>query len=132
MNGLQPGMQHETTRLVEDQYTAFHVGSGTLKVLSTPSMIGFMERAAMEMIQAYLPAGQTTVGTLVNVRHLAATPSGQTVRVLAEVTEVDRRRITLHVEVWDAQEKVGEGEHERFIIDTERFLQRVQAKQSQA
>jgi predicted thioesterase len=130
MEPLHPGLRREVERLVEDQYTAFHVGSGTLKVLSTPSMIGFMERCSMELIQEHLPQGQTTVGTVVNIRHLAATPAGQTVRVIAEITEVDRRRVTLHVEVWDAQEQVGDGLHERFIIDTERFLHRVQAKQS--
>ncbi len=129
MEKIQVGMKDEVTRLVEERFTAAHVGSGTLKVLATPSMIGFMERASLELLQRGLPEGQSTVGTLVNVRHLAATPMDQEVRVLVEVTEIDGRRITLHVEVWDRQEKVGEGTHERFIIDVERFLKRVEAKQ---
>jgi fluoroacetyl-CoA thioesterase len=125
---ISVGMKDEVTRVVEEQYTAFHVGSGSLKVLATPSMIAFMERASLEMLQRGLPEGQSTVGTVVNVRHLAATPAGQTVRVLSEVTGVEGRRVTLKVEVWDSREKVGEGVHERYIIDVERFLQRVQLK----
>lgn len=129
MEEIQVGMKAEVTRLVEERFTAAHVGSGTLKVLATPSMIGFMERASLDLLQRGLPEGQSTVGTLVNVRHLAATPMGQEVRVVAEVIEVDGRRVTLHVEAWDRQEKVGDGTHERFIIDVERFLKRVEAKQ---
>jgi fluoroacetyl-CoA thioesterase len=128
MKEISVGLKHEVVRLVEERFTAFHIGSETIKVLSTPSMIGFMERASLELVQPYLAEGQTTVGTLVNVRHLAATPMGQAVRVISEVVEVEGRRLVFHVEVWDAQEKAGEGLHERFVIDMERYLKRVQAK----
>jgi len=128
MEEIKIGLKHEVVRLVEDRFTAFHLGSETVKVLSTPSMIGFMERASLELIQPYLADGQTSVGTLVNVRHLAATPLGQEVRIISEVVEVEGRKVVFQVEAWDAQEKVGEGLHERFVIDAARFLKRVQAK----
>ena len=128
MEKIQIGLRGEMTRLVEERFTAFHVGSGTLKVLATPSMIGFMERACLELIQPLLPEGQTSVGTMVHIRHLAATPMGQEVRVVSEVKEVEGRRVLFHVETWDATEKVGQGEHERYVIDVERFLKRIQVK----
>ncbi len=128
MEEIKVGMKHVVVRQVEERYTAFHLGNETVRVLSTPSMIGFMERASLELIQPYLAAGQTSVGTLVHVRHLAATPMGEDVRVSAEVIEVDGRKVVFNVEAWDATEKVGEGQHERFIIDAERFMKRVQAK----
>ncbi len=128
MEQIHIGMRGESTRLVEERYTAAHVGSGTLKVLATPSMIGFMERTCLESIQTVLPEGQSSVGTMVNIRHLAATPMGQEVKIVSEVIAVEGRRVLFHVEAWDAKEKVGDGEHERYIIDVARFIKRVQEK----
>lgn len=128
MEQIHVGMRGESTRLVEERFTAAHVGSGTLRVLATPSMIGFMERTCLESIQTVLPVGQSSVGTMVNIRHIAATPMDQEVKIVSEVTAVEGRRVLFHVEAWDASEKVGEGEHERYVIDVERFIKRVQAK----
>lgn len=129
---IEVGMKHEAAFMVEEKYTAFHIGSGALRVLATPSLIGFMERISHQLLAGCLPEGYSSVGSLVDVRHLAPTPLGMTVRVASEVIEVDGRKITLAVEAWDNNEKIGEGRHQRVIINLERFLQRVQAKQNSA
>jgi fluoroacetyl-CoA thioesterase len=125
---IQPQMRREEIFVVEDTHTAMHVGSGASRVLATPWMIAFMERAAHRLLAAVLPAGFTSVGVLVNIRHLAPTPAGSQVRVSAEVLEVDGMKVKFQVEVWDEQEQAGSGIHERFVIDTERFLRRVEKK----
>ena len=129
---IEVGMKHEATFQVDEQYTAFHIGSGALRVLATPSMIGFMERISHQLLARCLPEGYSSVGALVDVRHLAPTPLGWTVRVTSEVIDVEGRKVTLAVEAWDDEEKVGEGRHQRVVINLERFLQRVEAKQKGA
>jgi predicted thioesterase len=101
---------------------------GMAPVLATPRLISFMERTAHLAVLELLAEGQSTVGTIVNVRHLAATPVGMEVRIRAELLEVDRRRLRFKVEAWDALDKIGEGEHERFIVDYQRFLAGVEKK----
>jgi predicted thioesterase len=131
MNPIEPiqtGMKYEKTFQVEERHTASHVGSGDLSVLATPSMIAFMEYVARDLLAQHLPPGNSSVGVSLDVRHLAATPVGQTVRVACEVIEVDGRRVSFAVEAWDAIEKVGEGRHQRVIIDAARFLERIEAK----
>ncbi len=125
---LEPGLKGEITLVVEEQHTAAAYGSGLVPVLSTPHLVALLESAAKEAVQPYLKEGQSTVGTLVQVRHLAATPVGMQVRACAELLEVDGRRLRFRVEAWDEREKIGEGEHERFIIDWERFMARVAQK----
>lgn len=123
------GIKNEIRHTVQQADTASAAGSGTLPdVLSTPRVIGWMEGASHHSVMPYLEEGQTTVGTLVNIRHLAATPVGMEVIARAELLEVDGRRLRFHVEAWDAVEKVAEGDHERFIIDTARFIQRLEKK----
>ncbi len=126
---IEIGASLEEEYLVEERHLAAHVGSGSARVLATPWMIGFMERTAHRLLARCLPHGYSSVGTLVNVRHLAPTPFGSTLRVRAEVTAVDGARISLKIEARDASELAGEGTHERFIIDEARFLKRVNAKQ---
>jgi fluoroacetyl-CoA thioesterase len=104
------------------------VGSGSLDVLATPWMVALMEAAACQALDGHLAEGQTSVGTSLDVRHLAPTPAGIDVRARAEVTEVDSRRITFRVEVFDTHECVGEGRHERVLVDAERLLARANAK----
>ena len=130
MMGLEPGIVNEMTMIVAESDTARMSGGETLPpVLSTPRMISFMERSAHQAILPFLKDGQTSVGTLVNIKHLGATPVGMEVRFRAELVEVDRRRLRFQVEAWDAVEKIGEGEHERFIIDQDRFNERLSQKQ---
>ena len=129
---LEPGLKGEITRVVTDTDTAAAYGSGLVPVLSTPHLIALMESTAQSVVEPYLAEGQTAVGTRVDMQHLAATPVGMKVRVQAELVEVDGRRLRFHVEAWDEYERVGEAEHERFIVDRGRFLKRVAEKASQA
>lgn len=126
---IEPGLVGELTHVVEEGDTARASGGETLPpVFSTPRMIGWLERTAHRSLLPYLAGGQTSVGSLVNVRHLAATPVGFTVRFRAELLEVDGRRLRFKVEAWDELEKIAEGEHERFIIDAGRFAERLEKK----
>jgi fluoroacetyl-CoA thioesterase len=121
---LKPGLSHHMEFVVEEEHSAAHLGSGTVQVLSTPSMILFMERTARIMMDEYLPDTHTSVGAQVNVRHLAPSPVGNTVRAEVEITSVEGNKVMLDVAVWDGEQKIGEGQHERFVIDKERFLSR--------
>lgn len=125
---ISPGMARQETFLVEEQHTAYHIGSGDEKVLGTPWMISFMERVSNRLVAAQLPAGQISVGVHVDVRHLAATPMNVEIRVRAEVLEVVKSRVKLSIEAWDSQDKIGEGTHLRAVVDKERFMTGVLAK----
>ena len=126
---IEPGLTNEITHIVAESDTAAVYGSGLAPVLSTPHLIALMEGAAQTMLTPYLEPGQSSVGTGIDIRHLAATPVGMSVRIRAEVTEVALPRVCFHVQAWDAVEKIGAGEHERFIVDTARFMARVARKQ---
>jgi fluoroacetyl-CoA thioesterase len=129
---IEVGLVHEVTLTVQENETARVNGGESLPVVfSTPRMISHMERTAHYAVLPYLKEGQTSVGTLVSVRHLASTPPGAQVRVRVELIEVDRRRLRFKVEAWDEVDKIGEGEHERFIVDLERFNQRLESKRAQ-
>ena len=129
---IHPGMSLETTFTVEAQHSAQHLGSGSLRVLATPIMIAFMENTSHRLLAQHLPQGYSSVGVLVNVRHLAPTPLGCSVRVRSEITEVDGLKVTFKVQAWDESEPVGEGQHQRMVIDQARFLRRVEEKQKPA
>jgi fluoroacetyl-CoA thioesterase len=128
MEKITLGLREEQEFVVMEEYTAEHVGSGSLRVLATPSLIGFMERVARDLMERNLPEGYSSVGVWVDVRHLAATPVEAKVRVSCEVIEIDGRKVDFHVDAWDEIEKIGEGRHQRVAIDVNRFLQRLQAK----
>lgn len=125
---LEAGLVHEEQTTVHGGNTAAAVGSGGIAVFSTPMMIALMECAAMNAVQPFLADGETTVGTLVNVKHLAATPVGMQVRAVARLDLVEGRRLLFTVEAFDEREKIGEGTHERFVIQAERFLAKVRQK----
>ena len=108
--------------------TAAAVGSGLLDVFATPQMIALMEATASESVAPYLDAGCSSVGTLVNVSHVAATPVGMTVRCESELTEVEGRKLTFMVKAYDECGLIGEGTHERFIIFSEKFMAKTNAK----
>jgi fluoroacetyl-CoA thioesterase len=119
---LEIGTKGEASTMVVHDNTAAAVGAGGVEVFATPMMIGLMENAAWRAVAHDLDAGDVTVGTLVNVQHLAATPVGQQVRAIAELIEIDGRRLVFKVEAYDEQRKIGEGQHERFIVNLEKFL----------
>lgn len=130
-NRIQPGSERESFYSVGEENTAIHVGSGTSKVLATPWMIAFMERTSHQLLAEILPPGYTSVGVSVNVHHIAPTPVDSKIRVNTQVLEVDGSKITFEVKAWDNVEQIGEGTHQRYIVEEERFLQRADAKSTQ-
>lgn len=128
---VQPGITGEARTPVTRTNTASAAGSGGVDVFGTPYLVGLMEKAALDSVQPHLEPGQTTVGTVVNVQHLAATPLGMEVRATSALLEVDGRRLVFRVEAYDDKEKIGEGRHERFIVSLDKFLQRVNQKAGQ-
>src|SRR5262245_24427468 len=127
-NKLKPGVTRQTEHTVNEKLAATHIGGGGVLFLSTPAMIGLMEWAATEAVQPYLQDGHTTVGTHVDVRHLAATPLGMKVTIHAELIGVEGRVLTFRVTATDEKEAVGEGTHKRAIIDVDRFKRKVNSK----
>ena len=125
---IQPGLRGELSLVVAEEHTARHLGSGGVRVLATPQMILLIERAGVAAVDPLLPEGYLTVGAHLDVRHLAPTPVGFEVRAVAELVEVDGRRLSFHVTVHDGVELVGEGRHERYIVNLERFGRRVAEK----
>ena len=125
---ITPGTFREKVFLVEEQHTAYAVGSGDEKVLGTPWMIAFMERVSNRLVNEHLPKGQMSVGVHLDVRHLAATPVKVEIRVRAEILEVVKNQVKLSVEAWDTKDKIGEGTHLRAVVDKDRFMARVLAK----
>ena len=125
---LAVGLVGELSTTVDRSNLASAVGSGGLDVFSTPSLVALMENAARSAVDPLLDPGLVTVGVRVDVRHLAVTPLGGQVRARAELVEIDGRRLVFHVEAFDAQERIGEGTHERAIVDPRRLLARAQAK----
>lgn len=125
---ITPGMVREETFLVEEQHTAYHIGSGDERVLGTPWMISFMERVSNRLIAENLAEGQMSVGVHVDVHHLAATPMNAEIRVRAEVLEVVKNRVKLSIKAWDSKDKIGQGTHLRAVVDKARFMTRVLTK----
>jgi fluoroacetyl-CoA thioesterase len=115
---LVPGLKAELIVTVDDELVVKHMGGEG--VLSTPAMIGLMERAGIEAVQAYLPDGHTSVGFEVNVKHFGATPKGKKVTVRAELLEIDGRKLRFKVEAHDEDKKVGDGTHRRAIVAIQR------------
>ena len=115
-------------QVVTPEMSAARVGSGLVDVLATPMMISLIEKTCNECVLPHLDEGQGTVGTLVNVAHTAATPIGMRVWCDAELVEVDRRRLVFRVKAYDECGPIGEGTHERFIIDTAKFTAKVFSK----
>lgn len=125
---IEPGLKGEAASMVVMENTAMRVGSGSVPVFATPMLVALMENAAINALEGKLSKGQTTVGTIVEIKHLAATPMGMVVRAEAELTAVEGARLTFRVEAYDQKEKVGEGTHQRFILEQARFMARVEAK----
>lgn len=124
------GAKREQTLLVTTEYAINFMGNEGARVLGTPFLIAFMEITSRNLLLDYIDKGFDSVGTTVNVRHLAATPLGMSVRFHSQVVKVEDRRVTFRVSAHDEKELVGEGEHERFIVNVERFAQRLAAKRA--
>ncbi|RLG52141.1 MAG: thioesterase [Thermoproteota archaeon] len=122
---LKTGIRKKAQFMIREEHSAKSVGSGDVKVLSTPSMIAFMEAMSRDLVQPYLPEGYTTVGTRVDVRHLSPAPVGHEIIVISELTAVEGRKLIFKVEAFWKGNKIGEGKHERYIVNLERFLDKV-------
>jgi predicted thioesterase len=128
MEALKPGLRGHAELLVGEEHTAPRVGSGRVHVLATPVMINLIEAAALDAVERLLPAGRQSLGTVLNVRHVAATPVGMRVTATAEVTAVDGRTLRFRVEARDERELIGDGTHERVVVNVAKFDERVQRK----
>ena len=116
------GLRHSEQLVVEHKDTAAVYGSGALEVFATPAMIALMEKTCLMSVCDKIGEGNTTVGIAVNIKHLKASPVGATIRCEAELTEVDRRRLVFKVQCFEGEALVGEGVHERFVVDSEKFM----------
>ena len=125
---IKPGLKGSVSLTVGPEHTAQHLGSGGVQVFATPQMVLLMERAGVAAIDHLLPEGYRTVGAHLDVGHTAPTPIGFEVTATAELQKVDDRRLIFHVQVHDGIEVVGEGTHQRYIIDVQRFSERVARK----
>ena len=127
-HNIKVGMTYNFERVVTKELSAETVGSGNVAVFATPCMITMMERAAEQCVINNLAEGFGTVGTLVNVEHCAATPLGMKVTAKAMLRQIDGRKLIFDVEAHDERELIGRGTHERFIIQKEKFMARVNSK----
>ena len=125
---MEIGIKGRVETVVDNSNTAKFVGSGELEVFATPNMIALMEQAAQASVAPHLEDGQGTVGTSLNVTHDAATPVGMKVWAESELIEIDRRRLVFDVKAFDECGLIGQGRHERFIINNEKFIAKANAK----
>jgi len=121
-------MHGEARTRVTGENTALKFGSGKVDVFGTPAMIALMEEASINTVDKNLPDGYATVGTELNIKHIAATPEGMNVTASAELIKIDGRKLTFKVEAFDEAEKIGEGSHQRYIIELDRFRDRARNK----
>ena len=129
---MELGIKGTAETVVVYENTAAAVGSGALEVFSTPSMIALMEKASRELVQPYLEEGQSTVGTRLEVSHVAASSIGAHIHAESTLVEIDRRMLTFEVKAYADGELIGEGRHQRCIIYAERFMEKALAKQKKA
>lgn len=128
---LEAGIKNTKDMIVTDEKTAKAVGSGGLEVLATPALIALAEKTAYESVVPYLEEGQGTVGTNIDIKHIAATPVGMRVVCETELIEFDAsnpRRLLFSVNVYDEVEKIAEGTHERFVINNDKFMGKAEGK----
>ena len=127
---LTIGLKYTASTTVTEDKTARMMGSGTLDVFATPAMIALMEEAAYKAVTDHLDEGCGSVGTYLDIKHTAATPLGMTVRAEAELCEIDGRRLVFTLKAYDEAGLIGEGRHERFIIQNEKFMARTNLKKA--
>lgn len=124
------GEKHEVKIIVSEEVTAAKMKSGSLPVLATPCMVALMEQAASELCDKHLDEGLSTVGTALNIQHLAPTPVGAKVKAVVTVTEYDGRKICFDVEAYDEVGLIGKGTHERFTIKIDKFMEKAAARRA--
>src|SRR3954469_24610921 len=125
---LQSGVRGSAQLLVAEEHTAPRVGSGKVHVLATPVMINLIEAAALDAVERFLPTGYQSLGTVLNVRHIAATPVGMRAKAPAEVVKIEGRTVFFKVEARDEKDLIGDGTHQRVVVNVAKFDERVQRK----
>lgn len=125
---IEVGIKGKQELIADIKHSASVIGSGNLELFSTPSMIALMENTAASSIAGYLDESEGSVGTALNIRHLAATPLGMKVCCESELIEVDRKRLIFEVKAFDERGLIGEGTHERFIVNNDKFMAKVRSK----
>ena len=125
---LEINMTGKESVMVTEENTAATVGSGSLRVFATPSLAALIEKAACNCLLGRLEEGTTSVGTVLDIKHMAATPVGMKAEAIVTLVEIDGRRLVFDVTVWDEKEKISEGVHERFIVNSDRFMTKVNSK----
>jgi len=116
---------------VKPENCAEHIGSGSLPVLGTPSLITWMEVISHTLVESHLDPGYSSVGTAIQVKHTSPTPVGESVKMTCKVNQVEGRRILIEVEAWDNRDLIFKGQHERVVIEVSRFMERVKVKAQQ-
>ncbi|MBO4357458.1 MAG: thioesterase family protein [Candidatus Methanomethylophilaceae archaeon] len=127
---IELGIKGAQSVEVVDGNTAAAMGSGDLPVFATPAMVALIEKTASESLIPYLEMGTSTVGTHLDIAHSSATPIGMTIVCETELIEIDRRRLVFKVKVYDSKSEVGSGTHERFVVDSMKFMEKAQLKKS--
>lgn len=127
-NKLQIGLANEVETVVNQNNTAVAMGSGSLQVFATPAMCALMEKAASELVDSLLEESSTSVGTALNIAHVAATPVGMQVKARAEITGVEGRKLSFKLTAFDEAGEIGSGTHERFIVFREKFQAKTDGK----
>lgn len=128
LSRLKPGMKGTAELVVAHEHSAPRVGSGKVEVLATPVMINLIEAAALAACEHLLPEGHQSLGIHLDVRHFAATPIGMRISATAELVQIDQRTLTFRVAARDEREAIGDGTHQRVVVNVARFDQRVQRK----
>lgn len=119
---IPEGLVYEVEQTVENKHTAAAYGSGLAEVFATPAMIALMENAAYRSIIDFLPEGHSSVGMEINVKHLKATLPGKSVKAVSKIMDIDDRKITFDIKVFENEEIIGTATHKRFVIDDKRFF----------
>ena len=128
METIKVGTTYEKQFKVAQEDTALAMGSGGEKVLATPRLVAWMENTAFEGLEKAMDQGKTTVGTEIQIKHVAASPIGMQVTIKGTVISQEKRSVTIELEAWDNIEKIGEAIHQRFIVDRSRFMEKTLLK----
>lgn len=131
MGDLQAGLSARVQLTVTEAMLASRVGSGLVDVFSTPELVRLLEQTAVTSLRGALPAGQTSVGSTIQIAHLAPTPAGMQITATATLTAVEGRKLSFDVSACDEVELIAQGTHQRYVVDEARFRQKAQAKKAQ-
>lgn len=125
---LRIGLKAKSEQIVTEDMLASKVGSGLVDVFSTPKLVALIEQAASEAVKDYLPDGDVSVGININIDHLAATPLGMKVRAEAELVAIDKKRLTFKVKAYDQVDLIAQGDHQRYVVNRQKFMSNVENK----